>query len=73
MESEKIVISAQIENDLLQTKIMSLQNQIILNNKLIHKFCKHHFHNHFCLFCNIKEDAIHNQDHTPRKNNQIVS
>ena len=75
MESEKIVISAQIENEILEKKIRDLKTQIKTNKKLIEKYCKHKYINNKCMYCNnyITADAIHNQDHKPRKNNQIVS
>ena len=75
MESEKIVISAQIENEILEKKIKKLKTQIKTNKKLIEKYCKHNYINNKCIYCNnyITADAIHNQDHTPRKNNQTVS
>ena len=75
MESEKIVISAQIENEKLEERIKELDREIKINKKLIEKYCKHKYINNKCMYCNnyITADAIHNQDHTPRKNNQIVS
>ena len=74
-KSEKIVISAQIENDILEKKIKNLKTQINTNKKLIQIYCKHNYINNKCIYCNnyITADAIHNQDHKPRKNNQIVS
>ena len=75
MESEKIVISAQIENEILEKKIRDLKTQIKTNKKLIEKYCKHKYINNKCMYCNnyITADAIHNQYHKPRKNNQTVS
>ena len=75
MESEKIVICAQIENEILEKKIKNLKTQIKTNKKLIEKYCKHKYKNNKCIYCNniFTTDAIHNQDHKPHKNNQIVS
>ncbi len=75
MESEKIVISAQIENDNLEKEIKKLKTQIKTNKKLIEKYCKHKYENNKCIYCNnlFTKDATHTQDHKPRKNNQTVS
>ena len=75
MESEKIVICAQIENEILEERIKELEREIKKNKKLIEKYCKHKYINNKCIYCNnlFTTDAIHNQDHKPHKNNQIVS
>jgi len=75
MESEKIVICAQIENEILEKKIKNLKTQIKTNKKLIEKYCKHKYKNNKCIYCNnlFTTDATHNQDHKLRKNNQTVS
>ena len=75
MESEKIVISAQIENEILEKRIKKLKTQINTNKKLIEKYCKHKYKNNKCMYCNniFTTDATHNQDHKPHKNNQTVS
>ncbi len=75
MESEKIVISAQIENEILEERKKELEREIKKNKKLIEKYCKHKYKNNKCMYCNnfFTTDAIHNQDHKPRKNNQTVS
>ena len=52
MESEKIVISAQIENEILEKKIRDLKTQIKTNKKLIEKYCKHKYKNNKCMYCN---------------------
>jgi len=52
MESEKIVISAQIENEILEKKIRKLKTQIKTNKKLIEKYCKHKYINNKCMYCN---------------------
>ena len=52
MESEKIVICAQIENEILEKKIKNLKTQIKTNKKLIEKYCKHKYINNKCMYCN---------------------
>ena len=52
MESEKIVISAQIENERLEEQIKHLETQIKTNKKLIEKYCKHIYINNKCMYCN---------------------
>jgi len=52
MESEKIVISAQIENEILEKRIKKLKTQIKTNKKLIEKYCKHKYKNKKCMYCN---------------------
>ena len=82
MESEKIVICAQIENDKLEERkrelereIEEVEREIETNKKLIEKYCKHKYKNNKCIYCNnlFTTDATHNQDHKLRKNNQTVS
>ena len=43
MESEKIVISAQIENETREERIKELEREIKKNKKLIEKYCKHKY------------------------------
>jgi len=52
MESEKIVISAQIENEILEERIKELKKEIRTNKKLIEKYCKHKYKNNKCMYCN---------------------
>ena len=51
MESEKIVICAQIENEILEKKIKNLKREIETNKKLIEKYCKHKYENNKCIYC----------------------
>ena len=51
MESEKIVISAQIENEILEERIKELKKEIRTNKKLIEKYCKHKYKNNKCIYC----------------------
>jgi len=51
MESEKIVISAQIENEILEKRIKELERQIRTNKKMIEKYCKHKYKNNKCIYC----------------------
>jgi len=59
MESEKIVICAQIENDKLEERkrelereIEEVEREIETNKKLIEKYCKHKYKNNKCMYCN---------------------
>ena len=52
MESEKIVISAQIENEILEERIKELEREIRTNKKMIEKYCKHKYKNNKCMYCN---------------------
>ena len=52
MESEKIVICAQIENEKIEKRIKELEREIRKNKKLIEKYCKHKYKNNKCMYCN---------------------
>ena len=52
MESEKIVISAQLENEELERKRRKIEEEIRENKEIIKKYCKHIVDDkNICKYC----------------------